>query len=320
MVRCYFNAYLLVIHNKYTNMLSQCAYNLIQRDKQLFKKFKKQPLHVDVIFEAGMFNGSHQIGFLCYLKKLEEKGYVKVHRLSGCSVGSIIALCYYLDVNFDIHMQQLSNLLYNHVKKTYNIDIFGTFLEYFKEHMSEDIFQRINGNLFISYHDVKKGKQIVKNNYNDLEDIFETIRRSCSIPFVIDERILYKDRYMDGFYPYMFKPKEGRKIINLSILNTENITQMITIKNEKTNTKRIVEGILDTHRFFTSKFTCVMCSYVDQWSLIDNLKYFVLIKIMTIIPYIIHGIYNLNQLLKNSTNITNLSMRIIRYIIKNTIL
>ena len=301
-------------------MLSHCVDNLIKYNKQHFKKYVKQPLHTNIIFEAGMFNGSHQLGFLCYLKRMEEKGYVKVHRLSGCSVGSIIAMCYYLDNEFDVHMQNLSNILYSHVKKTYNIDIFRHFLDYFKEHMHPNIFEKINGNLYISYHDVKKGKQIVKNNYKNLEDVFETIRRSCSIPFVIDENILYKDRYMDGFYPYMFKPKEGRRVINLNIINTEHITQMITIKNEKTNTKRIIEGILDTHKFFTSHLTCAMCSYVDQWSLLDNIKYFFLIKIMTIIPYIIHGIYNVNELLKNSTNVSNLSKKIIKSIIKNTIL
>lgn len=301
-------------------MLSLFAENLMKSKKEYFKKYKKHPLHVDIIFEAGMFNGSEQIGFLCYLKKMEENGCIHVHRLSGCSAGSIVALCYYLDNNkFDFHIDNLSKLVYNHVKKASNVDIFGGLLNYFKENITENIFEKLNGNLFISFHDMKKGKQIVKNHYKNMEDLFETIRKSCSVPFMVDDNLLYKERYIDGFYPYMFKEKKGRKIINLNIINTENITKMMTIKNEKTNTKRVIDGMIDSHKFFTSNLKCSMCSFVDKWSLFDNFKYFLLIKSMTFALYLFHKILRFGDIINNSSDIQNFFKNMIRIIVRHVI-
>ena len=45
--------------------------------------YKKKPIVVDLIFEGGLFNGSYQLGFLSYIKKLEEKNIIKVKRISG---------------------------------------------------------------------------------------------------------------------------------------------------------------------------------------------------------------------------------------------
>ena len=63
------------------------------------------------------------------------------------------------------------------------------------------------------------------------------------------------EKYFDGLYPYIFKPKKNRKIINLNIVNIDNFKYFISIKNENNNIHRVIEGIYDTHTFFSSNFS-----------------------------------------------------------------
>lgn len=282
--------------NAYINRLIN---NHLNKSKN---KFKKKPFTVDIVFEAGLFNGSYQIGFLKYAMELERRGLLNINRLSGSSVGSIIALCYFFKDTISIHTELLSSLLYTNMKKKMSINIFDDLFLYFQKNLPSNIIEQLNGRLYITFHDVTKGKQYVKNKYDNLDDLFETIRKSCAIPFVIDNRVLYKNKYFDGLYPYMFKPKKNIRIINLNIVNIEKISHMISIKNEKTNTKRIIEGIMDAHQFFTTKFQCNMCTYVDEWSLINNIQHYLFIKFLQIVMVIIHHMHMFNNLIRHATN------------------
>jgi len=66
------------------------------------------------------------------------------------------------------------------------------------------------------------------------KEVFDIIRRSCSVPYIIDKTLFYNNKYIDGLYPYIFKPKNDRKIINLNIVNWQKL-DFITIKNETNN-------------------------------------------------------------------------------------
>lgn len=281
--------------------------------KKTRNKFNKKVGNVDIVFEAGLFNGSYQIGFLKYAMELERRGIININRLSGSSVGSIIALCYFFKDNMSKHCEILSNQLYANMKKKMSINIFGDLFDYFKKHLPPSIIDDINGKLYITFHDVTKGRQYVKNKYHDIDDLFESIRKSCAIPFVIDNKVLYKNKYFDGLYPYMFNPKKNVRIINLNIVNIERFSHMISIKNEKSNTKRIIEGIMDAHQFFTTKFPCHMCTYVDEWTLLNNIQHYLFIKFLQIIMIIIHHMHMFNNLIKHATNDTSN----INYLFKN---
>ena len=45
---------------------------------------------------------------------------------------------------------------------------------------------------------------------------------------------------------------------------------MFVIKNEKNNVQRILVGMLDAFSFFSKEAKSMMCSYRDEWSLIDQ--------------------------------------------------
>jgi predicted acylesterase/phospholipase RssA len=49
------------------------------------------------VLDGGVFNGSYHVGALYFLKEMERRNYIKINRISGCSVGSIVAFLYYID-------------------------------------------------------------------------------------------------------------------------------------------------------------------------------------------------------------------------------
>ena len=287
-------------------MIQTYINNLIKKiPKQHIKehiKIKGNPLKVDIVFEGGLFNGSYQLGFLNYIKKLETNNVLTVNRISGCSIGSIIGMFYFLNVSLSDSIDFVTNNIYSHVKKYYNINVFDKFFTYFKQKLPSNILEQMNGRFFVSYYDITKCKQYVKSRYTSIDDIFETIRRSCSLPFVIDKSILYRGKYIDGLHPYIFKPKKNTKIINLNIINSQKIGNWMSIKNEKTNIHRVIDGIIDTHKFFSTNFSSNMCSYVSDWNILTIINYYIVIQIYKTIIYIIHNLYIINKIICESTD------------------
>ena len=225
-----------------------------------------------------------------------------------------------MNISLSDSIDFITENIYSHIKKHYNINVFNKFFSYFKQNMPDNILEKVNGKLFITYHDVSNCKQYVKNKYTDLDDLFDAIRRSCSLPFVIDKSIFYKGKYIDGLYPYMFKKTKKVKIINLNIINRQKMFSWMSIKNENTNTLRVIDGIVDTHTFFTTNFTSNMCSYVNDWNIINNINYFIVIKIYKTIIYIIHNLFILNKIISNSTdsnlNIDKLITNIYKFLLE----
>ena len=52
------------------------------------------PKNIDLVLQGGAFNGSYMIGCLLYLKQMEEKKLIYVDRVSGCSIGAVLGLCF----------------------------------------------------------------------------------------------------------------------------------------------------------------------------------------------------------------------------------
>jgi hypothetical protein len=257
-----------------------------------------KPLKVDIVFEGGVFNGSYQLGFLNYIKQMEKKQFLKVKRVSGCSIGSIMAFLYFTNISINDSINFITNIIYKHVKKHYNMDIFNDVFAFLTKQLPANFLDTINGKLFITYNDISKGKQFVKSTYSSIDELFDVIRRSCYIPYVIDKSIFYNGKYVDGLYPYIFKPKKNRKIINVNIINLKKVCSLISIKNEKNNIHRVIDGIIDTHTFFSSNYYSNMCSYIDDQTIITQLQNFLLIKFYQLSILFLHYFYVLNKLFK----------------------
>ena len=283
---------------------------MLQRyiNNQINQIHKKQPLQVDLVFEGGLFNGSYQLGFLAYIKQMEKLQLIQVKRVSGCSIGAFMALLYFIDNSLDDNINFVSNVIYKHAKKHYNINIFDKAYTFYSKMLPDNFLDLINGNLFITYNDVSKNKQIVKSKYASIKELFDVIRRSCSVPYIVDKTLFYNNKYVDGLYPYIFKPKKDRKIINLNIINWQKL-DFITIKNENNNIQRVINGIIDTHAFFSlsSYFFPVsnMCSYLDEWSLITRFNYNIKIKFCQLFINFFHCIYIFIKIFKKYNNNDN---------------
>lgn len=258
----------------------------------------KNPLKLDIVFEGGLFNGSYLVGCLLYLKQLEDNKFIEIHKISGCSIGSILAILYFID-NKNLYLE-MYEFAYTHFKKNHNINIFDEFFSILKFNLPKDIVRRINNRVYICYYNVQKGKRIIKNKYKDIDDIFETIRRSCSFPYIIDNNFLYKNQFIDGLYPYIFKRNKNKRILYLNIHKLDKIMGMLSIKNEPSNVHRIFAGIIDINTFFVSKNSTNICSFIDTWDIFDKVRYFIFLNIIKIFVLLIFKCYIINEIIRNS--------------------
>lgn len=230
-------------------------------------KNTKTPLVIDLVLDGGVFNGSYLVGALYFLKEMEKRNYVKVDRISGCSIGSVVAFLYFID-GLDL-MTKLYSVVQDDFKKCYNLKIMKTLKDMVKDSVPEDICEKVNNKLFICYNNIVKGKKTVKSKYNNQDEIFNSIIKSCFIPYLIDGNCLYENKYIDGVNPYIFNKEPNKKILYLDLFGYDKIGNLINIKNEKSNFHRILSGLLDIHTFFIKKSSTQMCSYVNHWSFIN---------------------------------------------------
>lgn len=189
-------------------MLQKYINNQINQIKLINLNHRKKISKVDLVFEGGLFNGSYQLGFLAYIKQMEKLQLIRVKRVSGCSIGSFMALLYFIDTPLDINIDFVSNVIYKHIKMYNDINIFHKAYDFYGKSLPNNFLDLINGKLFITYNDVSKNKRIVKSHYASIEELFDVIRRSCSVPYITDKTLFYNEKYIDGLYPYIFKPRK----------------------------------------------------------------------------------------------------------------
>lgn len=231
-------------------------------------KKNDKPIIIDLVLDGGAFNGSYLIGALYFLKEMEKRNYIKINRISGASIGSVIGFFYFLDkLDLAIDLYELTK---NNFKKKYNLNIVKNLKTILKEHVDENFYLKIKNKLFISYHNISKIKKIVQSKYENNDDLFEAIIKSCFVPHLIDGNILYENKYIDGMFPYVFKQKKNNKVLYLNILSYNKIINTINIKNEKSNYHRVLTGLIDIHEFFIKGSNTDMCSYVENWTILNK--------------------------------------------------
>lgn len=276
--------------------------------KKILYQYETKPQCVDIVFEGGLFNGSYESGFMYYLKTMEASKYITVDKLSGCSIGSLQALLYFIDINdYDKVNIDLYKITYKQFKTHHNLDIFANLFIMLKTILPHDIIDKINNRLYISYFNIKNKKHIVKSYFKNVDDLFETIRRSCSAPLVVDNNLFYNKKYIDGLYPHIFHKNVNKKIVYLNITNMSYFSNMMSIKNESTNIRRVLDGIYDTHIFFTTNYSTRMCSYVDEWNYVFYIKQKYLQFVFTILIYTLHKIYILNNIIDKHSKYEKMS-------------
>jgi len=250
-------------------------------------KNRKTPEEIDLVLDGGVFNGSYHVGALYFLKEMERRKYIKINRISGCSVGSIVAFLYYID-GLDL-MPKLYHIISTEFKGSMQLSCLKEIKKHIEERIPKDICEKINDKLYISCNNIKTGEKVVKSTYKSIDDVIETVIKSSFVPYLIDGNLLYKNKYVDGMIPFIFKERIN-KILYLDLYGSDKVGFLLNVKNEKTNFHRILSGLLDIHAFYIKQSNTSMCSYVNDWNYglkaFNNLK--LLIEKLCI--YIIHCI------------------------------
>jgi hypothetical protein len=245
---------------------------------------KKTPEVIDLVLDGGIFNGSYLVGALYFLKEMEKQNYIKIERISGCSVGSIVGFLYFID-GLDL-MSKLYEIVNSDFRQTYKLNVIKELKKHLKDHIPDDICERINNKFFICYNNIKKGSKSVKSQYKDVDDIINTIIKSSYIPYLIDGNILYENKYIDGINPFIFNKEPNKKILYLDLFGYDKIGNLLNVKNEKSNFHRILSGLLDIHSFFIKESNTQMCSYVNNWGVTNISFNYLKIHIERIFIYI----------------------------------
>lgn len=262
-----------------------------------------KPIEIDLILGGGAFNGSYILGALYFLREMERKGYIIVKRISSCSVSTVLALLYLTD-NLDKVDKFYFDVVENFKRKG-NFSILLSFKERIKEYVTEKSLETINKRLYISYNNVACLKKRVACKYNNIDDLFESIIRSCFIPFFIDFKTCYRNKYIDGVTPFFFEPtKNKRKRIFIDVYTLDKLIYSVNIKNEKNYYHRLFEGMLDIHLFFIKGHNTSMCSDIDNWYLYNYTKYYIYIMFEKFVVLLICLICKIKVLLlsKNKCN------------------
>lgn len=226
---------------------------------------RKDPENINLILDGGIFNGSYLIGALYFLREMENQKYINIKKISSCSIGSVCAVLYEIDA-LDL-MPELYNIMVKQFKETRHFDALKPCLNTIKQRITPELLKsKLNRVLYISYYDIKKGKKIIKSKYKSVDELIDTVYKSCFVPFVANGDMVYKKRYCDGINPYIFPSESNRKNLYLDLFGSDKIGHMLSVKNEKTNFHRILAGLLDIHLFYIKQNSTQMCSYVNHWS------------------------------------------------------
>ena len=228
----------------------------------------KIPKEIDLIFDGGALNGFIGQGIAMYIKELEASNLVKVNRISGCSAGALIGTLYILNIYHDMNDAFLN--IVEHLKENLNLSKYKEQIKSFiYEHTKDDDMSLFNQRLYITYYDLKKQRQIVVCNYKNRAHLLECLIRSSHIPYITAPEFKYKNRYLDGVIPYVFRD-QTRPALLISLITTNTINRSICVKNEYNSYSRLLLGVTEADTFFT-KGKSNMCNYIQEWNILKKI-------------------------------------------------
>ena len=231
---------------------------------------------IDLIISGGAFNVSYLVGCLYFICEMREKGLIRVNKISTCSASSIMGLLFLID-KVDIFVEKLYELLIGSFKRNRNVifdeESLSSIIKIIEGELPEDVLDKINNRLYITYYDVIDCKHVIKSTFEDVNDIIKTIRRSCFIPYITMNKLLEDNKYIDGGTPYIFNKESGKNRLYIDLCGMDKIMDSIVIKRDKIVMHRILGGIIDIHNFFFKCKETSMCCYVEDWGIIRMIEF-----------------------------------------------
>ena len=227
--------------------------------------------NINLVCDSGAFNGTYLLGCMQYLKELEKKKFIKINKLSGSSIGSLLSFFYIIDKldEYQTHYKDIRNGF----KKDFCLKSFKNSLDKFFSSLDEDIYKKLNDKLYINYYNIDTNREIIISTYHSNDDIKQAILSSSFIPYMMNGDLCYNGN-IDGSNPYIFKERtvDDDKILFIRLTSYGKFKKMLNIRGEYNHSERMLEGILDTHKFFKGDKSS-LCSWVNNWGVMDYITF-----------------------------------------------
>lgn len=275
------------------------------------------PNEIDLVFGSGAFNGGSAIGAAIFIKELEKQGKLKVRRISGSSVGSLVALAYITD-KFD-YVEQMHSKGRKMMKQNGSFegihDIFSQIVDTVSDDNIEMLIENIRDRLFISYNDASDFSYHVVSTYSTKEDIVNTLERSCYIPLITDGDVCIDEKYFDGVVPHIFNDSE-LPVLVVTLAQVSQFAKIASIRGEENPHARVLSGATDASTFFlTGRST--LCSWRNKWGYLDYAFHYIsyyCIALVCVVMYYLKSTSLLKPLRESqisciATHITSLLFR-----------
>ena len=243
------------------------AYIKTMAESSLTDRNEVNPLEIDLVISGGAFNGAYGFGVVLYLLELIEQKKLIIKNASGCSVGAMTALCVVCRKatsmfcsNWEILKHDIrDNQRMNNVKHLVK--------EYVNECLQDKEISFLKNKLFITKTNLNTGEHITKSEWASKEELQEDLIASCFIPYIVDGNSRYKDEYIDGIQPHIFKDTSRRCIyVNLHSMYNNRWLKCICTNQEKNPNQRVLEGVNECCRFLNGEES-YLCSWIDNWSI-----------------------------------------------------
>ena len=216
---------------------------------------------VNLIFDSGAVNGLLGIGAALYIHNLEKHKLMKVNKLSGCSIGSLIAVWYICGCPDTIY--HYMDLLFSYYKEHQNFYIFESIVrDVIGKLFIHDDMTALNGILYINYYDTLNHQQVVISRYNDRAHLITCILRSSHVPFITNESQTREGRYIDGIAPYLFDDDISKNLF-IKLISLTKPLEALNLKNEQNIYTRLLRGVAGTNEFFVNG-NIELCCYVNR--------------------------------------------------------
>lgn len=247
---------------------------------------KSLPKKVNLILDGGAFNGAYTFGSILYLKEMEKKNLIKIDKLSGTSIGSLLSVLYFYD-KLDILFHVYENILISYKKN-------GTLHKFkFKKILSKIInksvrnIENFNNKIYITYYKIDnyfKIKQVTVSKFKDNKDLIDKLFKSMYLPYITDGNLFYKNFYGDGCSPYIFNNSKNKKTIFIGYNCGSKIFKCLYTRHEKNIFPRLIDGIVNIHSLFTNNHS-INCFYLNKYDF--NFQFSILFRKFIFITYFV---------------------------------
>jgi len=220
---------------------------------------------IDLVIGGGAFNGAYGLGAVLVVRELEKQKKLRIERVSGCSVGGLLALSYFKDISREVE-NAFSAMRECLRTKGCMCDLRTTIAALVERAFPGDESPAVlDGRLFLTHTDLDAMSCVVTSTYPSKDALVDALFRSAYVPMLIDGGVTLDDKYVDGVVPHLFKDGK-RDSLYINLVDYSTVIKAVVTRNEANPHYRVMQGAADASHFFVEG-NSRMCSWVSRWGM-----------------------------------------------------